>query len=286
MKNEQQYLDLVRDVLKNGTDRPDRTGVGTRGVFGRQVRYDLSASFPFLTTKKLDLRSITSELLWFVEGSGDERRLAELRYGKPRDEIVGKKTIWWDNAHAPYWTKKSHEGDLGRVYGVQWRDWTDSNNHSTDQLENLIDGLRRDPFGRRHIISAWNVGELNDMALPPCHLLCQFYVSGGKLDCQLYQRSADIALGVPYNVASYAVFTHMIAQVTGYKVGEFIHTMGDAHIYHTHIDGVTEQLTREPRSAPLLWIDPTIKEIDDFTMESFDIMGYDPHPSIKMPMAV
>lgn len=287
MSNEKVYLDLLRNVYENGVDRPDRTGVGVKGLFGSQSRYDLTASFPLLTTKKLDLKSISSELLWFVEGSGDERRLAEIRYGKPRSALTDKKTIWTANAEAAYWKDKAaFEGDLGRVYGMQWRNWTNSKGKKVDQLANLIDGLKRDPFGRRHILSAWNPGELDQMALPPCHIMAQFYVVNGKLSCQLYQRSGDCALGIPYNIASYALFTHMVAQVCGYKVGEFIHTVGDVHIYHDHFDGVEEQLSRKPKSPPHLFIDPTIKNIDEFTMDSFDIMGYAPHPNIKLKMAV
>lgn len=285
--NEKAYLDLLRDVMDNGLDRPDRTGVGVRGVFGRMIRYDLTAGFPLLTTKKIDLKSVSSELLWFIEGSGDERRLAEIRYGKPRAELVGKRTIWTENATAPYWKDKAaFEGDLGKIYGVQWRKWKTPDGQTVDQIANLIDGLKRDPFGRRHIVSAWNPGELSNMALPPCHVMAIFYVSQGKLSCMLTQRSADVAIGVPFNVGSYALLTHMIAQVCGYTVGEFIHSMADCHIYHNHFDAVKEQLTRTPKSSPFLYIDPTIKKIDDFTMDSFEIMGYDPHPAIKMPMAV
>lgn len=309
-KNEQVYLDLLRDVLENGQDRPDRTGTGTRSVFGRQVRYDLRDGFPLLTTKKIDLRSVSSELLWFIEGSGDERRLAEIRYGKPRGELVGKKTIWTDNAHAPYWIDKARfEGDCGKIYGVMFRKWPAHQTYNTteeadrlvtmgytlrdgiatktiDQLTNLIDGLRNDPYGRRHILTAWNPSELDNMALPPCHILSQYYVQDGKLSCMLMQRSNDNFLGSPYNVSSYALLTHMIAQVCGYEVGEFIHTMGDTHIYHNHFDAVNEQLSRTPRDAPKLILDSSIQNIDDFTMESFDLIGYDPHPAIKAPMAV
>ncbi len=310
--NETTYLDLLRDTLENGLDRPDRTGTGVRGTFGRQTRYDLK-SFPLLTTKKLDLKSISSELLWFIEGSGDERRLAELRYGKPRSELAGKRTIWTDNAQAPYWIDNAaYEGDLGRVYGVQWRKWrspvqkvapasigtrtsdldgllrVQPANHytETDQIADLIEGLRRDPFGRRHILSAWNPGELKNMALPPCHVMAQFYVSQGLLSCMLTQRSNDLFLGSPYNIASYALLTYMVAQVCGYKPGELVYSQGDVHIYHDHFDAVKEQLTRDPKPSPHLYIDPTIKEIDQFTMDSFDIMGYEPHPAIKAKMAV
>lgn len=317
MSNDQVYLDTLRNVLENGYDRPDRTGTGVKGLFGAISRYDLS-TFPLLTSKKLEFKAILSELLWFIEGSGDERRLAELRYGKTRGELTGKRTIWTDNAQAPYWKDKAKfEGDLGRVYGVQWRKWKTSRHFSdysemmkfiseknasyasspgtlnggtvfyeVDQLKNLIDGLKNDPFGRRHIITAWNPGELEEMALPPCHVMAQFYVSSGTLSCMLTQRSNDIFLGSPYNIASYSLLTYMIAQVTGYKPGEFVYSQGDLHIYHNHIEAAKEQLSREPRPAPFLYMDPTIKNIDDFRMEHFEVMGYDPHPVIKAKMAV
>lgn len=286
MNNERKYLDLMEKIKNTGSDRPDRTGIGTRGLFGQSVEYDL-ATFPLLTTKKLNLKSITSELLWFIEGSGDERRLAEIRYGKPRHLLEGKRTIWTDNAEAPYWKDKANfNGDLGQIYGVQWRKWRKNNGDVVDQLEKLIEGIRRDPYGRRHILSAWNVGELDNMALPPCHVMSQFYVSGGELSCILYQRSCDYMLGAPYNLASYALFAHMIAQVTGYRVGKFTHMMGDVHLYHDHLEGVDVQLSREIRPAPHIYIDPTVKEIDEFRMDSFDIIGYDPHPEIRLKMAV
>ncbi len=293
MTNEQIYLDLLRDVYENGTDRPDRTGVGTRSVFARQSRYDLSAGFPMLTTKKMDLKPILSELLWFLEGSGDERRLAEIRYGKDRSQIVGKNTIW--TANQKDWKNASFDGDLGRVYGIQWRKWQTPvvdkvtggiSIKTTDQVSNLIDGIKNDPFSRRHIISAWNPGELADMALPPCHVMVQFYIDGGKLSCHFNMRSSDYFLGAPFNISSYAMLTHMLAQICGYKVGELIYTMGDIHLYLDHLDSVKEQLKRKPRSSPFLYIDPTIKKIDEFTMDSFEIMGYDPHPAIKAKMAV
>ncbi len=315
MSNETQYLKLVRDVLDNGMDRPDRTGVGTRGVFGRQVRYDLREGFPLLTTKKMEIKSVLSELLWFLEGSADERRLAEIRFGKSRDDLATKKTIWTENRDAPYWKDRAtYEGDLGRIYGTNWRAWRSQHPYGspeqldhyldlgmtfvptgyqqgvalreTDQIAELITGLKTNPFGRRHILNAWNAGEIDQAALPPCHVLCQFHIEEDRLSCLLYQRSADVALGVPYNIASYALLTHMLAQVCGYRVGEFVHTMGDCHIYHNHIDGVTEQLSRTPKATPNLYIDPTIKEIDGFSMDDFEIMGYESHPAIKLPMAV
>lgn len=296
--NEDVYLNVLRDVLENGESTDDRTGVGTISLFGRTVRYDLSKGFPLLTTKEMKFKSVVSELLWFIEGSGDERRLAEIRYGKPREELVGKRTIWSDNAEAPYWKPKAKfEGDLGRVYGVNWRGWKSTvisgddcgmhiGYHSTDQLKNLIEGIKKDPNGRRHILTAWNPGELSQMALPPCHVLTQYSVKNGKLSCLLYQRSVDTLLGKPYNVASYALFTMMIAQVCSFEVGDLIVSMGDVHIYKNHIEQVKEQLSREPLESPTVEINPGIKNIDDFTMESFTLMNYKYHPPIKAPMAV
>lgn len=280
-----QYLDSLQFILDNGVQRNDRTGVGTIGVFGMQQRYDLSTYFPAVTTKKLAWKSVLSELLWFIEGSGDERRLAELLHGVRDDS---KKTIWTANATADYWLPKAqYPGDLGRVYGVQWRHWQRPDGTTVDQLAQLINGIKKDPFGRRHIITAWNPGELDDMALPPCHCFAQFYVTAdNRLSCQLYQRSCDMFLGVPFNIASYALFTHMIAQVCGLEAGEFVHTLGDAHIYLNHVDQVKEQLMRQPRTLPTLWVDKTITDIDDFTMDSFKLIDYDPMDSIKAPMAV
>ncbi len=287
MKSENQYLDLLRYVMDEGEDRADRTGVGVRGAFGRQTKFDLRSSFPLLTTKKMLLASITSELLWFLEGSGDERRLAELRFGKQRHELDGKQTIWTANAEADYWLPKAqHVGDLGRVYGVQWRRWENRKGAVIDQIANLINGIKRDPFGRRHIITAWNPGELDEMALPPCHVMAQFYVSKGELSCLLYQRSNDLFLGSPFNIASYSLLTLMIAQVCGLKPGDFIYSQGDLHIYHNHFDAVKEQLSRTPRLAPSIYIDPSIKNIDDFKMDSFEMIAYDPLPAIKGNMAV
>jgi thymidylate synthase len=280
---EQDYLSALSHVLNNGVLRSDRTGTGTIGVFGQQQRYDLSKSFPAITTKKLAFRAVVSELLWFIEGSGDERRLAEILHGT-RD--ANKNTIWTANAQAPYWLPKAKfPGDLGNVYGVMWRSWP-AGDTSVDQLSNLIDGIRNDPYGRRHIISAWNPGELANMALPPCHCLVQFYVSQGKLSCQLYQRSADWFLGVPFNIASYALFTHMIAQVCGLGVGEFVHTTGDAHIYTNHIAQVTEQLQRAPLPPPSLRLNTAITDITKFTMQDIELVGYQSHASITAPMAV
>jgi thymidylate synthase len=274
------YLDSLHYVLNNGTVRKDRTGTGTIGVFGMQQRYDLSKGFPAVTTKKLAFKACLSELLWFIEGSSDERRLAEILHGPDTEH---KRTIWTDNALASYWIPKArYQGDLGRVYGVQWRDFG-----GVDQLLNLIDGLKKDPYGRRHIITAWNPAELDQMALPPCHCFAQFYVSAdNKLSCQMYQRSCDMFLGVPFNVASYSLLTHMIAQVCGLGVGEFVHVLGDAHIYLNHVGQVKEQLSREPLPAPTLWINPEVTDITKFTMGDFRLDGYQSLASIKAPMAV
>lgn len=274
------YIDALKFVLDNGTARDDRTGTGTIGVFGMQQRYDLSNGFPAVTTKKLAFKACLSELLWFIEGSGDERRLAEILHGSKGED---KRTIWTDNALAPYWIPKArYQGDLGRVYGVQWRDFG-----GVDQLLNLIDGLKKDPYGRRHIITAWNPAELDQMALPPCHCFAQFYVSAdNKLSCQMYQRSCDMFLGVPFNIASYSLLTHMIAHVCGLGVGEFVHVLGDAHIYLNHVDQVKEQLSREPLPAPTLWINPAVSDITKFTMEDFRLENYQSYATIAAPMAV
>ena len=296
------YLDALNQVLVNGQTKDDRTGVGTISYFGMQQRYDLSKSFPAVTTKKLAWKACVGELLWMIEGSGDERRLAEITHGSAE----GKATIWTPNALAPYWKPKAKfEGDLGRVYGVQWRHWNRyveqkdmgpahlggtrvaCDKHEVDQLLDLINGIKQDPHGRRHILSAWNVSDLDQMALPPCHVLAQFYVSkDGKLSCQLYQRSCDMFLGVPFNIASYSLLTAMIAQVCGLQVGEFVHVLGDAHIYLNHVEQVKEQLTREPLPAPTLWLNPDIKDITKFTMDDIMLVGYTSHQSIKAEMAV
>jgi thymidylate synthase len=292
-----EYHDALREVLNRGSDRTDRTGVGTRSLFGLQTRYNIRGHFPAVTTKRLAWRAVVSELLWFIEGSGDERRLAEILHGTRDPE---KKTIWTANAQADYWAPKAqYDGDLGRVYGVQWRTWRKFNNMSweddlqvghyetVDQLQNLIDGIKRDPFGRRHILTAWNPAELDQMALPPCHVLSQFYVSDdGELSCQLYQRSADMFLGVPFNIASYSLLTYMIAQVCDLTPGTFVHTIGDAHIYLNHLDAVREQLSRVPLTLPVLRLDPTIGDIDKFTMDDIFLENYESHPPIAAPMAV
>jgi thymidylate synthase len=286
-----QYLDALKNVLENGDLRPDRTGVGTRSLFGLQLRFDLTEGFPAVTTKKLAWRSVVSELLWFIEGSGDERKLKELLHGDPNSD---KKTIWSDNESADYWQRrKKFKGDLGRIYGVQWRTWRapvfGANRMGIkhiDQLTELINGIKADPYGRRHIITAWNPGELDLMALPPCHMMAQFYVSNGRLSCQMYQRSADMFLGVPFNIASYALFTHMIAQVCNLSVGELIITLGDAHIYNNHIDQVKEQLSREPMALPVLTLNPAISVITNFGMDDIELIGYTSHGAIAAPMAV
>jgi thymidylate synthase len=274
-----QYHDLLEDILNNGEVKDDRTGVGTISVFGRQLRFDLTAGFPAVTTKKLAWKSVVSELLWFIEGSGDERRLAEILYGS-RD--IERSTIWTGNAQAAYWKPKArYDGDLGRVYGVQWRDW-----RGVDQLSSLIEGIKKDPNGRRHILTAWNVDELDQMALPPCHVLAQFYVSNGKLSCHMYQRSVDVFLGLPFNIASYALLTHMIAQVCDLKVGELIISTGDTHIYSNHVEQVKEQLSREEYPLPLLFLNPDIKNIDKFSMDDILLFDYQSHGTIKADMAV
>ena len=300
------YLDALQFVLDNGVTKTDRTGTGTISVFGMQQRYDLTKGFPAVTTKKLAWKSVVSELLWFIEGTGDEHRLREILHGSRDSE---KSTIWTANATAPYWKSKSKfDGDLGRVYGVQWRHWRTPIEHraetfkddfgnifnrggllhikETDQLKNLIDGIKRDPNGRRHILSAWNPGELDEMALPPCHAFAQFYVADGRLSCQMYQRSCDMFLGVPFNIASYSLLTHMIAQVCDLDVGEFVHVLGDAHIYSNHVEQVKEQLQREPLPAPTLWLNPDVKSIDDFAMPDIRLDNYTSLGTIKAEMAV
>ena len=296
------YLDALKQVLEEGTKHEDRTGTGTISLFGMQQRYDLKQGFPAVTTKKLAWKSVVSELLWFIEGSGDERRLREILHG---DRNSPKDTIWTGNATAPYWKDKADfEGDLGRIYGVQWRHWRTSErtwtndngihrvaNVEVDQLDNLINDIKTNPYSRRHILTAWNPGELNDMALPPCHVMAQFSVRsvpGGRdeLSCQMYQRSCDMFLGVPFNVASYALLTHMIAQVCDLAIGEFVHVLGDAHIYLNHIEQVEEQLKREPLLAPQLWLNPEITDIDKFTMADIKLLNYQSHDAIKAEMAV
>ncbi len=257
-----QYLDLLSHVLENGTDRGDRTGTGTRAIFGYQMRFDLSKGFPLLTTKKLHVRSIFQELLWFLRGQSNVRWLQE------------RGVSIWDE-----WADEN--GDLGPVYGVQWRSWPDGKGGYIDQIANVVNSIRTNPNSRRHIVTAWNPAEIEEMALPPCHLLFQFFVADGKLSCQLYQRSADIFLGVPFNIASYALLTHLVARVTGLEVGDFVHTLGDAHLYNNHFEQARLQLTREPRSLPRLEIKRVPDDIFSFEYEDFAIRDYDPHPHIK-----
>lgn len=273
-----QYHQALQHILDNGKKKTDRTGTGTLSVFGHQMRFDLRQGFPAVTTKKLAWRAVVSELLWFLEGSGDERRLAEILHGT-RDS--DKKTIWTANANAPYWKPKAKfPGDLGRVYGVQWRDF-----NGVDQIKGLIESIKEDPSGRRHILTAWNPGELDQMALPPCHVLSQFDVTDGYLSCQMYQRSCDMFLGVPFNIASYSLLTHIIARECGLEVGDFIWTGGDCHIYNNHIDAVREQLSREERKLPTLSITLN-KKLGEYKVDDFVLEGYDPHPTIQAEMAV
>jgi thymidylate synthase len=263
----QAYLDLLRHILENGTDKSDRTGTGTRSVFGHQLRFDLSEGFPLLTTKKLHVKSIIHELLWFLQGSTNIGYLKE--HGV---------RIWDEWADA--------NGDLGPVYGKQWRSWEGAEGQTIDQISDVVDQIRRNPDSRRLIVSAWNVAELPKMALMPCHALFQFYVADGRLSCQLYQRSADVFLGVPFNIASYALLTMMIAQVCDLQPGDFVHTFGDVHLYNNHFEQARLQLTRDPRPLPVMKIDPSAKDLFAFRYEHFSLEGYDPHPAIKAPVAV
>ena len=262
-----QYLDLLQHVLDNGTDKSDRTGTGTRSVFGYQMRFNLADGFPVLTTKKLHLKSIIHELLWFLAGD------TNIRYLKENGVRI------WDE-----WADEN--GDLGRVYGAQWRSWRGANGGTVDQIANVVRQIRQTPDSRRLIVSAWNPAEVDDMALPPCHALFQFYVANGKLSCQLYQRSADIFLGVPFNIASYALLTMMMAQVCGLQAGEFVHTLGDAHLYQNHLEQARLQLTREPRALPKMHINPDVRDIFAFKFDDFTLSDYDPHPHIKAEVSV
>ena len=262
-----QYHELLRLVLESGHEKSDRTGTGTLSVFGAQTRFNLSQGFPLLTTKKLHLKSIIHELLWFLRGDTNVRSLQE----------VGV-TIWNEWADA--------DGNLGRVYGAQWTDWRSPDGRSINQIHDAIARIRRDPDSRRHLVCAWTPGEIDLMALPPCHTLFQFYVANGRLSCQLYQRSADLFLGVPFNIASYALLTMMVAQVCGLQPGDFVHTFGDLHLYSNHLEQARLQLSREPRALPVMRINPAVSEITDFKFEDFTLESYDPHPAIKAPIAV
>lgn len=264
MKN---YLDLMRDVRDNGVERVDRTGVGTRSVFGRQLRFDLSQGFPAVTTKKLHLRSIIHELLWFMAGD------TNIRYLKDNSVSI------WDE-----WADEN--GDLGPVYGYQWRSWPAPNGESIDQLARVVDAIKNNPSSRRHIVSAWNPAQVDDMALPPCHALFQFYVADGRLSCQLYQRSADLFLGVPFNIASYALLTHMVAQTCNLKPGDFVHTFGDVHLYLNHLEQADRQLARTPKPLPTLWLNPGVDDLFAFSYDDIALQNYECHPGIKAPIAV
>jgi thymidylate synthase len=274
----QQYLSLLKKVMEEGQDRETRNGK-TRAMFGLQMRFNMADGFPAMTTKKLAFKAVKSELLWFIEGSGDDNRLKKLN-GTER-------TIWTDNAEAPYWAPKAKfPGDLGRVYGVQWRKWRRPDGTTADQFAEVIEKIKKDPTDRRLIVTAWNPGELSEMALPPCHMFMQFFVDGDKLSLLMHQRSCDVFLGVPFNIASYSLLLHMVAQVTGLKAHEFVHSLGDVHIYHDHFDAVKEQLAREPYPLPTLKLNPSVMNIDDFKMEDIELLNYQSHPTIKAKMAV
>lgn len=264
----QQYLNLLQDVLDNGSPRMDRTGTGTTSVFGRQVRYDLADGFPLVTTKKVHLKSVIHELLWFLAGDSN------VRYLKENGVRI------WDE-----WADEV-TGDLGPVYGVQWRSWNSPDGETIDQVARVVDQIRTNPHSRRHIVSAWNVADIPEMALPPCHTMFQFFVDGDRLSLQLYQRSADLFLGVPFNIASYSLLLMMVAQVTGYEPGEFIHTLGDTHIYSNHMEQVAEQLNRAPRPLPQMVLNPDVRDLFGFTYDDFTLMGYDPHPAIRGMVSV
>ncbi|MDO8600326.1 MAG: thymidylate synthase [bacterium] len=271
-----QYLDALQHIMEHGVDRPNRTGIDTRAVFGLPLRFSMKDGFPAMTTKKLAFNSMKAELLWFISGSSDVKELQKL----------GSR-IWDANAEADYWKPKAKfEGDLGRVYGVQWRSWRTSDGREIDQLAHAIQTIKERPNDRRIIVSAWNPGELDAMALPPCHMMYHFFTSGNKLSLLMYQRSCDMFLGVPFNIASYSLLLHLVAHITGREADECILMLGDAHIYHNHFDQVREQLSRMPYSLPKLKLNPAVKHIDDFTMDDIELVDYQYHPAIKAPMAV
>jgi len=286
-----QYLELLETILTEGTQREERTGIGTLSIFGSQLRFDLNKGFPAVTTKKLAWKGIVSELLWFIEGSDDERRLAEIRFGKDRSQLTNLekyKTIWTDNANhqgvALGYENNNYKKLLGPIYGVQWRSW-----NQKDQLSELIENIQKNPMSRRHILSAWNVAEIEKMALPPCHVMSQFYVDNeNRLSCQMYQRSADMFLGVPFNIASYALLTHIIAKICNLKVGDFVHTFGDAHIYLNCIEQVQEQIKRKPLPLPKLSIPDfkSLKELEDCGVDDFILVDYKHHAALSAPMAI
>lgn len=279
MHPEQQYLDLLQDILENGIDKPNRTGVDTRALFGRTMRFSLEDGFPAITTKKLFFTMVAGELLGFLRGYDNAADFRDLGV-----------TVWDGDANEnPQWVSNPNrkgKDDLGRIYGAQWRSWTSPNGKATDQLQHVIDGIKNSPNSRRLVVTAWNPGELNQMALPPCHMFFQFFTRGDKLDMSMYQRSCDTFLGVPFNIASYALLLSMVAHVTGYKPGEFVHVLGDTHLYHNHFEQVKEQLAREPLALPQLWLNPEVTNIDDFTPEDIKLVRYEHHPPIKAKLNV